>query len=420
MASARLVGLRILATPLLVLFLILSVVAWMTVSIARGSLFDPSFYLTALRQNHVYDRIYTDVLSDPRSQGKVNDLLGGTQAVSSEDVEQLLRQILPPEYLQQESERNVHALTAYFRKDTNDLVLGVELGPVLDNVRPVAVEYATKRLQSAERQPADSYAAYTARLAEIVDGLKRGEIPDSVPTYEFSEEEKAAALAAILGDASVRDDEKAAIAEALSGGDTAAALAAALDPLLRQRIDESLVALRGSLAPGDVLDLLGQAASDEDTTKAELLSGLEPARNAVWAINTWGVVVAAGIAVLATALLGALYLPSRARALAVAGAALLIVGVLAGIGWWTVRDAAPGRVHDAIIRPDTESPDAERLLAADVARSMVQDGTASGWPPIVAVLLLGGVLVGASFACRTSVARVDPEPDIPEPNEMPA
>lgn len=408
MPSARL-GLRIVATPLLLLLLAFTVVAWMTVSVAKGSLFDPSFYLTALRQSHAYDRIYTDVLKDPGSQEKVNDLLGGTQALSPEDTDRLLRQILPPEYLQRESERNIRAVVAYLRKDTNDLVLGVELRPILENVRPVAVEYAAKRLQSVERVPVDSYGAYSTRLGEIVDGLKRGQIPESVPTYQFSEEEKAATLAAIVGDGPASDAEKNAVAQALAGTDTAAALTAALDPLLRQRTDESLVALRQKLAPGDVLDLLGQAASDQNTTKAEMLSGLQPVRDVVWTVNTWGLVLAPGIVLVATTLLGVVYLPSRTRALAVAGAALLLVGIPAGIGLWMVHDAAPGRLHDAIVDMQSESPSAERLLAADVASSMVEDGTSSAWTPIVAFIIVGGVLVGASIASKFAIRRADGE-----------
>ncbi len=409
MPSARL-GLRIVATPVLLLLLVLGMAAWMAACVARGSLLDPNFYLTALADNHAYDRIYSDVLDDPRSQEKVDDLLGGTKAVPPADAQRLLRQILPPDYLRRQSERNVRALAAYMRKDTNGLVLGVELGPVLNNVRPVAVEYAAKRLQAAEHQPAASYQAYAARLIEIGDGLQRGIIPDSVPAFELSTDERNATLGAILGTMPVTDDEKAAIAEALARADTVGALTAALDSLLRQRTDESLAAIRADLAPGDVLDLVGKAAASQDETEAEFLSGLEPSRNVVATVNTWGVILAPVAAVLATALLGLLYLPSRARALAVAGTALLFVGVLAGTGWWALRDVAPGHAHDAIIGDHSQSPDGERLLTADVARSLVRDSSASAWPPIAIVLVVGGALVGAACSRRITGRRNDQVP----------
>ena len=319
-------------------------------------------------------------------------------------MEALLRRIVPPEYVQTQAERNVRALMAYFRGDTDDLVLGVEVGPVLENVRPVVVDYVAKRVQSAELLPTDSYAAYTARLTEIVDGLKSGQIPDSLPTYTFTEEERAAARAVILANTTVTEPERAAVADALAAGDTAGAVTAALDPLIRQRTEESLAGLRKDLAPGDVLDFVDKAASDQDETKVELLSNMQPARHAVREFDTWGVPLAVGVVALVTVLLGVLYLPSRDRAFAVAGAGLLLVGVLTGAGWLVFRDMAPDRAHDAM----DDGAGAERALGADVVRSLLADSSSSAWQPIAAVLLAGVILEGVAWGPRVAGRRAAP------------
>ncbi len=413
MARALLVGLRILATPPLVLLLVASFFAWTAASVARGSLLAPGFYLGALEENRVYDRVYTELLRDPKSQEKVTDLLGGTRDVPTQDAERLLRQVLPPEYLQHQLEQNVRTLLAYLQRDADELTMRVELRPVLDNIRPVAVEYAATRLQSVERHRVESYPAYATRLVEVVDGLKRGDIPANVPAFELSEKERAAAAGTILGDGPVSEDERAAVAQALTGADTVGALGAALVLLLRQRTEESLLDLRQALGSGDVLDLVGQAASDQNTTKEEMLSGLDPAREVASAAHSWGIPVTVGATALATALLGLLYLPSRARAFAVAGSVLLRVGLLGVAGWYVQREIAPGRVHEAVLNADSEAPESERLIAADVARSLMSDTSLSAWPPVLAFLVTAGTFIGLAFAFRTGPKAVGQETVVP-------
>ncbi len=405
MARALLIGLRILATPVLALLLVASVASCTAISVIRGSLLDPDFYLDALDENRVYDRVYTELLQDPGMQAKMTDLLGGTQDVPPDEAVVLLRRVLPPENLQEQTERNVRVFLAYLKRDSDELPLGIALGPMIENIRPVAVEYTAERLMRAEREPMASQAAYDTRLAEVVEGLKRGAIPESVPVLALSEREQASAVSAILDDAAASEDERKAVAQALAGTGTTDALIAALDPLLRQRIDERRAILREALGPGEVLDLVGRAASDQDTTKEAFLSDLEPARDVASAVDTWGIPIAAGPVALVTVLLGVLYLPSRARALAVAGTALLFVGLLSVAGWWVQSEIMPGLAHRDILDAALGAPEPERDMAADVARSLVRDSAMSAWPSLVAVALAGGGLVGIAFACRTRPGR---------------
>ena len=81
--------------------------AFLLLSNLADKLYDPQFYFQVLREQDAYDRFYNDILLDEAVDRTAERVLGGTPVVIQEDLEPLLREIIPPAYLQEQVEANV-------------------------------------------------------------------------------------------------------------------------------------------------------------------------------------------------------------------------------------------------------------------------------------------------------------------------
>ena len=104
------------------------------------------FYIDTIAGEDTYNRVYDEVLLDEDLLGTTQDLLGGVQVVTQEDIVMLLRQIVPPEYLQSQVEGSIHRTVDYFNEDRATLDLYIDLGPPLSNVKPVLFQYIDRRI----------------------------------------------------------------------------------------------------------------------------------------------------------------------------------------------------------------------------------------------------------------------------------
>ena len=89
------------------------------------------YYAQALSENNVYSRLYDEVLVDPALEAEAKELLGNVE-VPQEDVVAVARNIMPPLYLQGETERGLDNLIDYLKKDTDDLELYIDLSSPLE------------------------------------------------------------------------------------------------------------------------------------------------------------------------------------------------------------------------------------------------------------------------------------------------
>ena len=67
-------------------------------------LLSADFYSNIIHGQDTYNRIYDEVLLDEELARTTQDLLGDLQVLSQEEIVQLLREIMPPEYLQSQVE----------------------------------------------------------------------------------------------------------------------------------------------------------------------------------------------------------------------------------------------------------------------------------------------------------------------------
>jgi len=71
-------------------------------------------------------------------------VLGGTPMVIQEDLAPLLREIIPPAYLQEQVEANVSRAVEYLNEDADTLNLYLE--PILNRIEPALFGYIDRQI----------------------------------------------------------------------------------------------------------------------------------------------------------------------------------------------------------------------------------------------------------------------------------
>ena len=142
---------RPLASTVLGLVAFLAFFAYLFFNLVDGHVLSTDFYAEALSENEVYARLYDEVLVDPALEDEAKELLGNVD-VPQEDVAAVAKRIMPPAYLQQETERTLDGLIHYLKRDTDDLDLYIELAEPLENASKELVVYAERRIDEIEVQ----------------------------------------------------------------------------------------------------------------------------------------------------------------------------------------------------------------------------------------------------------------------------
>ena len=123
--------------------------AYLLFNIVDGHFLSANFYAAALAEQNVYARLYDEVLVDPALEDESKELLGNLD-VPQDEVAGLARNIMPPEYLQRETERSLRGLIGYLKKDADELELHIDLTGPLHNASGELVKYAQDRIDRIE------------------------------------------------------------------------------------------------------------------------------------------------------------------------------------------------------------------------------------------------------------------------------
>ena len=140
---------RPLASIALGILFFIAFFAYLLFNMIDSHLLSSAYYAEALSENNVYSRLYDEVLVDPALEDEAKELLGNVE-VPQEDVAAVARNIMPPLYLQGETERGLDNLIGYLKKDTDDLDLYIDLSSPLDNASQELVKYAEQRIDAIE------------------------------------------------------------------------------------------------------------------------------------------------------------------------------------------------------------------------------------------------------------------------------
>ena len=272
---------------------------------------DPEVYKSAINETDAYNRIYDEVLVDDALEDQTDDLLGGVEVATHEEVVDVLKDVMPPSYLREQTEDNIERFTGYLVGDYEELNFYVDLKEPLNRIKLLVVERVDEVIDGLEiKEPSSSSPAGTGRststdssgecseqslidlaseFSEPLSQFSDGELPDAVPSLNVLTRECRASLYdewydRVLDDpamnseaARILEDERYNLREAFVDGDTRELLKVAASPLVSPVIDAAVRDIRRELTRGDRLDVLQELAENsDDVTRDEIHQGPNP------------------------------------------------------------------------------------------------------------------------------------------------
>ena len=381
---------------------------------------DPEVYNVAISDTDAYNRIYDEVLADPALEDQTGNLLGDLEVQVGDETVEVLKGVMPPAYLQEQTEGNIGRFTGFLKHDLDDLEIFVDLKEPLERVEPVVLKKANEIIDEVEIQepvPAEcspqALGKLAAALAEPAAWLSDGKFPASTPSLEVLTREcrqrefdrwfdallDAPAMnsqAALILDASRQE-----IRSSFIQGDTREFLKAVALPLLEPLIEDSVADIRRELQRNDRFDVLGWLAGEsEDLSRDDIEEQAEALRDVVSGANGPGRIISLVMIIVGSLLMAAVHFPKPAEILRWPGLTLLMGGGVCLAVGSVVNSAVPGRIGEAIADVTSYSHDvpvSAIRLAGDLAESFAQQATAGFIPAAVSVMVIGGVLLAASF-----------------------
>ncbi len=379
---------------------------------------DPDLYRAAFTETDAYNRIYDEVLVDTAVQDETLDLLGGVGLETQEAVE-VLRDVMPPAYLQEQTEANIDRFTGFLSHDLEKLDLYLELRGPLDRVEAVVLDKTEQVITEVQiEEPrtattdctADSLQSLADDLADEFAGLSAGQLPESIPSLETLDEDcrrqefdswidqVAGNPQLDSGTARIVEDQRDDLRESFIEGDTRAFLEKAVAPLVSPVIDDSLEEIRQDLQTNDRLDLLEKLSeSSDDLSREDIDESAELLRDAVGDASGTGGMVALLVVIAGSLLLAALHIPNPKNMLRWPGLSLLLGGGGCLVVGFVLNSALPSWIGDAAAASSSDTSTALIGLAGDLMESFARQFTAGFIPGAVTVLVIGAVLFGASF-----------------------
>lgn len=377
-------------------------------------------YNTAIKDTDAYNRIYDEVLVDEALRDQTGNLMGDVQLEAHKQTVELLREVMPPSYLQEQTEENIDRFTSFLRYDKEDLEVYATLTEPLERIEPAVLRKTHQIIDELEIVDPPSARCSTASLQRLAAlsalsyaQLSDGEIPESAPSLRILTAECRARefdrwFNQVLDDpamnsqaAIILEGERANLRQEFIAGETRTFLKAVADPLIKPLIEDAVADIRRDLRRNDEFDLLDWLAEEsEDATRADIEDLAESLREVVSVANGPGRIIALAMVVLGCLLLAVVHLPRPAEMLRWPGITLIMGGGICLAVGLVLNSAIPGQFNDAIVRAASYSPEVPVsviTLVGDLAESFARQATGGFIPASVAVMVIGGLLVVASL-----------------------
>ena len=387
---ARWVGpVRVLAC----LVAVVCVTALVGAATLRATVLERGYYQGVLDDERAYDRLYDEVLVDPRSRPVTRNLLSRLP-VPEPVVTANLKTVLPPTTVRQLTGEQISALVGYFRGDSDTLGVSVNLRPVLANVGELAQVYLGDLASGHRASPEAEVSAALARVDRALDRVAAGRKPADLPEVELSDRAVEKVTSALLSGvpAGERASLRPQVEGALAAGDTGTALAAVGPHLPGGKADSGEERSRRDLlrmADGgrwNVVQDLNSAGVDT--------GGLESARDVTRLMQGPVQVVAVAIGILALVFLWVSGPPARrTRRLRTVGWILAVGGALPAVACLAVR----WRAGDLLWQAPASWPSSLAGLVEDLERNALATLTTAGLSAAAVPFAAGALLVTATF-----------------------
>ncbi len=378
----------------------LSFAAVLTTSAAEQHLSDPQFYKDALESEDAYDRAYDDILFDDDLTEQVEDLLGGVD-IPEREIKDLVKEIAPPRKLRKAVEDAIDRIVEYM-KTGKELVLAIDVTAFVEAIAEVVINFTIEAVIALPVERSASYEQFVEEFVTTLETLDGGGIPTAIPSYPIPEEdvEVVAALVFAVSGIDPESELGESVLLAVAQDDVAGALKVATASILLDLVVASVEELVSHLDEGPDGELL-LAAPDSVIEKLEGRLAL-PRR--ILGIASVGRFAFGALALAAIAALAVLYAPDWRRTLRWTGGTLAGAGVFTFAFWAVARGEMVGRIADIVVKKAPGFPETFSTLVDDVLEAAATEIDPTFQLAAAGVVVVGLLLVGASFAVRTRAA----------------
>ncbi len=395
--------------------------SFVTLNNFSNKLLSADFYKNTIAAEDTYNRIYDKVLVDDELKDTTTKLLGDIQVVNHQEIVDLLREILPPEYLQEQVEESIERAVDYINEDVDALDAYVDLAEPLSNVKPVMFAYMDGRIDGLRTEETKAFpdctptsmASLADRYLEAFSGLAEGVIPESIPSIEqvavpcrkmlFE-----LAFGSLVSDASLSDEAKQNLNDSKSDlrvpfvtGDTLGVLKVSVRFLAEPLMDDAIDKVREDLGEGDRFDLIHQIAKwDANTTEAEIRADIDEGREWISRANNLGGLTSLIMVIGGAVVMGLVFSPGLSGMLRWPGVALLITGVFFFVAGKIAENKVLDRLTDVIetgADKVSDVPPSVTDLGRDILISFGSQLTDGLVGPSLTLLIIGAILLGSSF-----------------------
>ena len=393
--------------------------AFLQLNNLAGKIYDSQLYIQTLQEQDVYARFYDDVLLDEVVDRTAKWVLGGTSVVIQEDLEPLLREIIPPAYLQEQVEANVSRAIAYLNEDAETLNLFLELAPILDRIEPALFRYIYQQIDQTQvirPDPSGTIAEQVAELEALIPTLSRelaqGRLPQAVPSVETIPDELRSQLAdGFLDDIishpaldprirrGLEENSPDLLAQFVDG-DTHQFLKEVARAVATPIVEEAIAETRLELDRKERLDLIATAAEgDPEVTEESLRRDIEEGRNQLNWLLSKGRLFALLMVIGSAMGMAAVHLPNLAHSLRWPGLALLLTGLFTYLISRALEAGVAnlGESINAALVESNEIPESAAQLMADVTQAFALRLLEGMGNPALIVAAIGGLIFAGSF-----------------------
>lgn len=389
-------------------------------------LVESEVYNIAISDTDAYNRIYDEVLLDEALKDQTGNLLGDVDIETHEEAVDVLREVMPPAYLQEQTEENIDRFTGFLRYEQEELEIYASMKEPLERLEPAVLGKVHQIIDELEIEDPPSGGCSTeaiqrlaAASAEPYAKLSAGKIPDSAPSLKIltpvcRERGFDRWFDRVLDDPAINsqaalilENEKSNLRGHFLEGDTRAFLKAAAEPLVKPLIEDAIADIRRDLQRNDRFSLLDWLAEEsDDTSRADIEEQAEALRNAVSDANGPGKFIALGLVILGVLLMALVHLPRPSEMLRWPGITLVMGGGVCLLVGFVLNSAIPGQFRDAIARTASYSGDVPVSainLAGDLVESFARQATEGFIPASVTVMAIGVLLIVASLLAGTLI-----------------
>jgi hypothetical protein len=405
--------LRIFAALVLSIPFFLALSFYLGAASAEDTLLDADFVTDSFERVNLYERIYSEVFLR-REFSDWADILTGDFQVSDEEKAQLLKNSIPPAYVETETERNVSETLEFLNSEDNQLDVFIHLDTPLGNAKSTAFDFLDRSIDGLDSVPVAGPEELSEEIAAFLAGIGNGQIPSHIPSDEgIAPEERGRAYqrafnlleqngsvspAAL---ANLRAQESA-ILSAIREGGTREGLKLASRSVVEPRLDEEIASLRQKSGPEDQLDLVEQLAESSDRTPDRVLRDARILRFVVGAatgeIAQWTALAIAALSILAMA---AIFVPYWKHVIFWPSLTLLVGGVLLLlIAFSTVLDSS-ALVPVVCTEADPESC----RLVLDIGQNIAAGVAAMFADAALKIIVAGGAGLFLSLVVSTFLRR---------------